>query len=65
MNTNEFDLAENQYFSIITENGENAEVRFQLGELYNLQGETTRARFEWRTAYRQNTAHAGARARLN
>ncbi|MCL2809702.1 MAG: tetratricopeptide repeat protein [Treponema sp.] len=61
----DFDNAEEQFLSIINNSGENAEVRFQLGELYNLKGETTRARSEWRTAYRLDPSHARARARLN
>ena len=63
--TSEYDNAEEQYLVILNEGGENAEVRFQLGELYNLKGDTTRARSEWRIAYRQDPAHARARARLN
>jgi tetratricopeptide (TPR) repeat protein len=54
-----------QYASIIEESGENAEVRYQMGELFSLMGDTTRARAEWRIAYRQDPAHAKARARLN
>ena len=61
----DFDNAEMQYLSILNESGENAEVRFRLGELFNMRGDTTRARSEWRMAYRQDPAHAGARARLN
>jgi len=64
-NNNDFENAEKQYLSIINDSGENAEVHYQLGELYNLKGDTTRARSEWRTAYRQDPAHAKARARLN
>jgi tetratricopeptide (TPR) repeat protein len=60
-----YDDAENQYLSIIKDAGESAEVHFQLGELYSLKGETTRARSEWRIAYRQDPAHSKARARLN
>jgi tetratricopeptide (TPR) repeat protein len=62
---NDLDNAETQYLNILNESGENAEVHFQLGELYSLMGDTTKARAEWRTAYRQNPAHARARARLN
>jgi len=62
---NDFSNAENQYLSILNETGENAEVRFQLGELYSQLGDTTRARAEWRIAFRQDPAHARARARLN
>jgi len=61
----DYESAENQYLGILTDSGENAEVRYQLGELYNLKGDTTRARAEWRIAYRQDPAHAKARARLN
>ena len=57
--------AESQYISILQETGEAAEVHFQLGELYNLQGDTVRARSEWRTAYRQDPLHTRARSRLN
>ena len=61
----DLDKAETHYLSILDNSGENAEVRFQLGELYNLKGDTTRARSEWRTAYRLDPAHARARERLN
>ena len=64
-NTGDYQMAERQYFSILESSGENAEVRFQLGELYNLLGDTTRARAEWRIAFRQDPTHARARARLN
>jgi len=63
--SSDFTGAEEQYLSILNDTGENAEVRFQLGELYFQLGDTTRARSEWRTAYRQDPAHAQARARLN
>jgi tetratricopeptide (TPR) repeat protein len=65
INTNDYDKAENQYISILDKSGESAEVRYQLGELYNLKGDTTRARAEWRMAFRQDPAHTKARARLN
>jgi len=61
----EYDNAEKQYLSILSETGENAEVHFQLGELYSLTGDTTRARSEWRIANRQDPTHQRARARLN
>jgi tetratricopeptide (TPR) repeat protein len=59
------DGAVSQYISILNDVGENAEVHYQLGELYRLKGDTARARSEWRLAYRQDPAHAKARARLN
>ncbi|MCL2765479.1 MAG: tetratricopeptide repeat protein [Treponema sp.] len=62
---NDYDSAESQYNRILETSGENAEVRFQLGELYNMKGDTTRARSEWRMAFRQDPSHARARARLN
>ncbi|MDR1838544.1 MAG: tetratricopeptide repeat protein [Treponema sp.] len=65
VNTGDYSSAEEQYFSILNEFGANAEVHYQLGELYSLQGDTTRARSEWRTAYRLDPAHVRARARLN
>ncbi|MDR1839176.1 MAG: hypothetical protein LBQ93_06300 [Treponema sp.] len=61
----DYENAENQYLSILNEAGENAEVHYQLGELYSIKGDTTRARSEWRIAYRQDPAHQRARARLN
>lgn len=61
----DFENAENQYITILKESGENAEAHYQLGELYSLQGDTTRARSEWRLAYRTDPAHVKARARLN
>ena len=64
-NSDDYDNAHMQYMKILEDAGENAEVRFQLGELYNLRGDVTRARSEWRMAYRQDPSHARARARLN
>jgi tetratricopeptide (TPR) repeat protein len=57
--------AEAEYLRVIEENGENAEASFQLGELYALGGETTRARAEWRRALRLDPTHGPARSRLN
>ena len=57
--------AENQYTAIINEAGENAEAHYQLGELYALRGDATRARSEWRLAYKADPAHAKTRLRLN
>jgi len=61
----EFQDAESEYLKIIDESGENAEARYQLGELYASSGDTTRARAEWRRAIRIDPAHAAARRRLN
>jgi tetratricopeptide (TPR) repeat protein len=56
--------AEAQYMLVLNENGENAEVHYQLGELYAARGDTTRARAEWRRAVRIDPAHRQARLRL-
>jgi tetratricopeptide (TPR) repeat protein len=63
--TGEHEHAEKMYNAILSDSGENAEAHYQLGELYSLKGDATRARSEWRLAYRQNPAHEKARARLN
>jgi len=60
----EYDNAEGQYISILNDSGEDAEVHYQLGELYYLKGDNIRARSEWRIANRQ-AAHVKARTRLN
>jgi tetratricopeptide (TPR) repeat protein len=57
--------AEAQYLKILEEAGENAEAHFRLGELYAAGGDTTKARFEWRTALRIDPAHRQSRLRLN
>jgi tetratricopeptide (TPR) repeat protein len=56
--------AEAQYVAVLDETGENAEARYQLGELYAAGGDVTRARAEWRRAVRFDSAHGKARARL-
>jgi len=53
-----------QLQDIIAETGDNAEAHYQLGELYALQGNTTRARAEWRLALRADPAHTKARLKL-
>ena len=61
----DFSGAETEYVKIIEENGDNAEARYQLGELYILAGDPTRARAEWRKALRIDPAHAPSRSRLS
>lgn len=56
--------AEAEFLTIIEEDGENAEVRYQLGVLYASMGDITRARAEWRHALRLDPAHRSARSRL-
>ena len=62
--TGDISGAEAEYLRIIEENGENAEVSYQLGVLYASMGDTTRARAEWRRALRIDPAHGPARSRL-
>ena len=57
--------AEKEFLKAIEEGGENAELRYQLGELYALGGDTTRARAEWRRALRIDPTYNPARSRLN
>jgi tetratricopeptide (TPR) repeat protein len=57
--------AEALYLEILDTDSENAEAHFQLGELYAAEGDTTRARAEWRRVYRIDPSHSQARARLN
>jgi len=57
--------AEAEYLKVLEESGENAEAHFQLGELYALGGDATRARAEWRRALRLDPTHGPARSRLN
>jgi tetratricopeptide (TPR) repeat protein len=57
--------AEALYWEILETDSENAEAHFQLGELYAAEGDATRARAEWRRAYRIDPSHSQVRARLN
>ena len=57
--------ARQQLQIVLEETGDNAEVHYQLGELYALQGDTIRARAEWRLALRADPAHIKARTRLS
>jgi tetratricopeptide (TPR) repeat protein len=64
-NSGDKEGAEAQYRAIIEISGENAEAHYRLGELYASMGDTTRSRFEWRTAIRIDPTHRQARIRLN
>ena len=65
LKADDFSGAESEYLKVIEESGENAEAHYQLGELYALTGDATRARAEWRRALRIDPAHGPSRARLN
>ena len=57
--------AETEFLKIVGENSENAEAFYQLGEIYALGGDLTRARAEWRRSVRVDPAYGPARSRLN
>lgn len=61
----DYSEAEKEYLKLIKDNGDNAEAHYQLGELYALAGDPTRARAEWRSAIRIDPAHRLSRSRLN
>ena len=65
MKSGDLSGAEKEYLKLIEESGENAEAHYQLGELYALAGDPTRARAEWRRALRIDPAHGPSRGRLN
>ena len=54
-----------QIAGVIEDAGENADARFQLGEIYASLGNNVRARAEWRRARDIDPAHARANARLS
>jgi tetratricopeptide (TPR) repeat protein len=62
---NEYDTAERHYLAILSEVGENAAARHELGELYLVKGDVVRARSEWRKANRIDPAYAPSIARIN
>ncbi|MCL2270599.1 MAG: tetratricopeptide repeat protein [Treponema sp.] len=59
------DGARKQLMDILVDTDGNAEAHYQLGELYALQGESVRARAEWRLALRVDPMHQRARTRLS
>ena len=61
----DLDNAENQCATVLAEAGENADAHYQLGEIYTLQGDATRARAKWRDALKVDPTHTKARIRLN
>jgi len=60
----EIDRAYAEFLRIIDEDGEDAEVIYQIGALYAAMGDITRARAEWRRALRVDPTHSQARSRL-
>jgi tetratricopeptide (TPR) repeat protein len=61
----DYRAAEEQYMAVLTEAGELAAVHYELGELYQAEGNTALARSEWRKANRIDPAYAPAVNRLN
>jgi tetratricopeptide (TPR) repeat protein len=57
--------AETQCAAVLSEAGENADAHYQLGEIYTLRGDATRARAKWRDALKVDPTHTKARIRLN
>jgi len=65
MKSGDLSGAETEYLKMLEDIGDNAEAHYQLGELYALAGDPTRARAEWRRALRIDPAHGPSRNRLN
>jgi len=63
-NMGDIEGAQQQLLIVLKETGENAEAHYRLGELYTLQGDTVRARAEYRAALKADPAHQRARARM-
>jgi tetratricopeptide (TPR) repeat protein len=62
--TGNFSRAEAHYRAVIENGGENAQTRYQLGELYAAQNNVVQARSEWRRALQIDPSHQQARERL-
>ena len=56
----QLDEAKKQFELIIDSNEKSAEAHYQLGRVYDLMGNTERARYEWRETIRIDPNHAGA-----
>jgi tetratricopeptide (TPR) repeat protein len=54
------EAAQRQFELIIDSNAKSAEAHYQLGRVYDLMGDTERARYEWRETIRIDPNHAGA-----
>jgi tetratricopeptide (TPR) repeat protein len=52
--------AQRQFELIIDSNPKSAEAHYQLGRVYDLMGDTVRARSEWRETIQIDPNHAGA-----
>jgi tetratricopeptide (TPR) repeat protein len=56
--------AEDLYLAMLNNGGESAKARYELGEIYADQGDSTRARAEWRKALKADPAYEPAREKL-
>ncbi|NBB91193.1 MAG: tetratricopeptide repeat protein [Spirochaetes bacterium] len=54
------EAAKQQFELIIDSNAKSAEAHYQLGRVYDLMGDTVRARSQWRETIRIDPNHAGA-----
>lgn len=61
----ETEAAMAQFTNVNEISGGNADAYYQLGEIYASEGDSTRARAEWRKAVKINPSHAASRSRLN
>jgi tetratricopeptide (TPR) repeat protein len=57
--------AETQIRAVLTEGGESAEARYQLGILYEMRNDYYRARAEWRRSYNLDPNYTPVREKLN
>ena len=63
-NEGDIDKALLVFEEVLETGGENAEASFEMGEIYAVRGDTTRARAAWRRAYRADPNFAPVWARL-
>lgn len=61
---NKYEDAAKEFLSVLEKNENSADAHYQLGILYEKQGDTVKARSEWRTALRIQVNHRGALEKL-
>ncbi|GMO15611.1 MAG: tetratricopeptide repeat protein [Spirochaetaceae bacterium] len=65
MDDGDFNGAEAQIRTVLSEGGENAEAHFRLGVLYEMRNDYYRARAEWRRAFNLDPDYIPVREKLN